>query len=171
MIIAHPHDRVSPRFMINASGEKRGKGISFADQHRRNDVAMIPDRGFTKQLKALDPELEVVWNWLTSKWAIWCFPKEEKREPYHVMTVETKDKTYRELGQDILIHLMQINKQRYDTKSILAYLDEHNRQVQRRKMKDFRNRIESIAKETFNFANGILQVQVPRSYRIQEVLK
>jgi hypothetical protein len=157
--------------MIQAQGGKRGKGISFREQHHINDAGMVPDRGFTKQLKALDPELEVVWNWLTSRWAIWCFPKEDKREPYHVMTVETKNKTYRELGQDVLIHLMQLNKERYDTKAVLAYLDEHNRQVQRRKMQDFRNKIEAIAKDTFNFANNVLQVQVPRSHLIEEVLK
>lgn len=169
MIIAHPHDRRSPRFQVEARGEKRGKGISFRDQHHHN-AGMVPDRGFTKQLKALDPTLEVLWNWHTSKWAIWCFPGEGK-EPYHVMTVETKDKTYRELGQDILMHLMMLNQQRYETEKVLAYLDEHNRQVQRRKMKDFRNKIQAIALETFNFSQGILQVQVPRAYRIEEVLK
>jgi hypothetical protein len=168
MIISEPRNTRSPRFTIECKQEKRGKGISFRDQHRQ-DATMVPDRGFTKQLKALDPELEVLWNWLTEKWAIWSFPK--GREPYHVMTIESKGKSYRELGQDVLIHLTEINSQRYESKNILAYLDEHNRQVQRRKMKDFRNKIDAIARDTFNYAQGILQVAVPQSYRIEEVLK
>jgi len=166
MVCAEPKT-VGPRFQIDCKAEKRGKGISFRDRHHKGAVA--PDRGFTKQLKALDPELEVLWDWVGSKWAIWCFPRD--KEPYHVMTVETEGKTYRELGQDVLLHLMTLNSQRYDTKNIIAYLDEHNAQVQRRKMKDFKNKIDAIARDTFNYAQGILQVQVPRTLRLTEVLK
>jgi hypothetical protein len=167
MIVAEPWNS-SPRFSLECRHEKRGKGISFRDRHRV-DAAMVPDRGFTKQLKALDPELEVLWDWVGEKWAIWSFPKDQ--EPYHVMTVETTGKTYRELGQDILIHLTSLNAQRYDSKSVLAYLDEHNKQVQRRKMKDFRAKIDAIARDTFNYTQGILQIAVPRSYQIEEVLR
>ena len=36
---------------------------------------MVPDRGFKKQLKAIDKELDVVWDWGSEKWEIWKFPE------------------------------------------------------------------------------------------------
>ena len=78
---------------------------SFRDYRKLNDAAMTPDKGFVKQLKMLDKEFEVVWDWSSEKWEIWKFPKEFGKEPYHVTTVQTKDKNYRELGADILLQL------------------------------------------------------------------
>jgi hypothetical protein len=166
-----PSKIVLPSSFSSSHGFRGHDGVPFEQYHRRNDPVMVPDRGFTKQLKALDPELDVVWDWVNQIWCIWCFPREEGRKPYHVMNVCTAGKGYRELGQDILTHLCQINQSKYDTKAVLAYIDEHNNQLQRRKMQDFRAKIQAVVLDTFNFARGVLQVQVPRSLRIGEALK
>ena len=171
MIIDQARDRHSPRFNLELKGEKRGRGISFRDRHHANSAVMVPDRGFAKQLEVLDPELKVVWDWIGERWAIWCFPKAEQQEPYHVMTIQAKDKSYKELGQDVLIRLLEIQKERYESDKILAYLEEHNRQVQRRKAKDFSEKIQAITRETYNYARGVLQVQVPRSITMEGVLR
>jgi hypothetical protein len=136
------------------------------DYVARNDAVMVPDRGFTKQLKKLRSTLEVIWDWGSSKWKIWDFPKDG--DPYHIMTVETKDKTYRELGADVLLQMQKVAKLDYD--DILAYLDEADEQIRRRNAKDFQNKIEAITTETFNYARGVLQVQVPRALKVENVV-
>ena len=133
---------------------------------------MVPDKGFTRQLKKLDKEFDVVWDWGAGKWEIWKFPK-NGQEPYHVTTVQTKNRSYRELGQDLLLNLQQSItwSQTMTAGQICDYLDEMDNQVKRRKARDFTNVIESIARETFSYAQGILQIQVPKSLKIAEVVK
>jgi len=149
------------------------KSPSFKDYRRLNDAYMVPDRGFVKQLKMLDEEFEVVWDWGANKWEIWKFPKGFGEEPYHVTTVQTKGRGYRETGADLLLKLQEANywKRGFTVNQLANYLEELDNQVRRRKAKDFANRIEAIALETFSYAQGILQVQVPRSLRIGEVVK
>lgn len=139
---------------------------------RTKDAVMVPDRGFTKQLKALDPEYEVVWDYGKMKWEIWKVPREGGKKPYHVLTVETKGKSYRELGTDVLLKLQynQWFSQNFTAKQIADYFDEMDRQIQRRKAQDFRNKIQGIALDTFSYAQGILQVQVPRSFRVARAI-
>ena len=120
---------------------------------------MIPDRGFTKQLHKLDKELKVVWDWGSEKWEIWKFPKDAPE--YHVTTIQTKGKTYRQLGADIILNLQQFSFEKYSAKEMSDYLIELDNQEMRRKAKDFKNKVESIAKDSFNFARGVLQVSVP----------
>lgn len=140
-----------------------GKYPSFREFRQDNPV-MIPDRGFTKQLKKLNKDYEVKWDWGSEKWEIWCCPRD--KEPYHVTTVQTKDRTYRQLGADVLLGLQQFSFERYTAEEISDYLDELDNQEARRKMKDFKNKIESIAKDTFNFARGVLQISVPDKIEI-----
>ncbi len=143
---------------------------SFKEYRVRNDAVMVPDRGFTKQLRCLDPELGVVWNWGQEIWEIWRFPKDGK-EPHHVLSVKTKGRTYRELGADVLLKLQEGWQLGNLTVAQLAsYLDELDNQVQRRKAKVFSNKIQDIAKETMNFVSGVLQVQVPRMMKIGRVV-
>lgn len=165
-----PSKVITPSSGHLGGGFKGETSVPFRVYHRRNDPVMVPDRGFTKQLKAFDPELEVVWDWVSNIWAIWCFPK-DGRDAYHVMDVCTSGKTYRALGQDILLKLSELNRYRGDTKRLLAYIDEHNAQVQRRKEREFREKIKAMVGDTFNYARGVLQIQVPRSLRVQEVLR
>lgn len=139
---------------------------SFRQWRKKHDPVMRPDKGFTKQLKCLDPEYDVVWDWGANKWEIWKFPK--NKPEYHVLTVETKDKTYRQLGTDIILKLQEgAVWNRFTLNELTAYFDEMDNQVRRRQAKDFVNKIEAITKETFNYQMGIQQIQVPRKYKIR----
>mgnify|MGYP000408642133 CR=1 FL=1 len=71
--------------------------------------------------KALDPELEVVFDRGTFRWEIWRFPKDGK-PPMHQITVQTKDRTYRELGADIILQLQKSDPWRFNSKAdLVAY--------------------------------------------------
>ena len=131
---------------------------------RVNDAFLTPDSGFRKQLHALDSELEVVWDYRSSKWNIYRFPKNGK-EPFHMMTVQTKDRTYRDLGTDILLKLQESDPWRFSSlKQLTSYFDEMDKQTQRRKQRDFLNRIKDIRSDIPNKMRGIPQVQVPKSW-------
>jgi len=111
---------------------------------------MTPDRGFRRQLHILDKELDVVWDWGSEKWEIWRFP-EDGTPSHHVLTVQTKDKNYRELGADILLRLQQIDSRRFTLKQLIAYFEELDNQVERRKKEDLKNRLEAMAGDNRNF--------------------
>lgn len=135
-----------------------------------NCAAMVPDRGFVRQLKCLCPTYEVVWDWGSEKWEIWNFPKDGPS--YHLTTVQTKDRTYRELSTQVLLELQkcQYINRNMSTEEIINYLDEMDNQVRRRLAQDFRNKIQAIAADTFLQAAGVLQIQVPKKYRIERSL-
>lgn len=141
---------------------------SFKEYRSKDDVLMTPDKGFVKQLKKLDPDYEVVWDWASEKWEIWCFRKD--RNTFHVATVQTKDRTYRELGADVLLKLQAGDTSKFSLKELVDYFDEMDRQVLRRQEQNLKNKIESIVKETFNYARGVLQVQVPQKIRLRRVI-
>lgn len=123
---------------------------------------MIPDRGFTKELKILDKDLEVVWDWGSEKWEIWKFP--EGQPGYHVTTVQTTGRTYKELGADVLLNL-QMNIQ-LGPENVIKYLEEHEEQLRRRRMEEFRAKIDAIARETFINIHCKI-IQVPEKYKIE----
>ena len=83
----------------------------FTDYRASQDGVMVADVGFKKQLWALDPELDIVWDWAAGKWEIWKFPGQQKKKikdlqdpkAKHVTTIQTKDRKFRELGADILL--------------------------------------------------------------------
>ena len=129
---------------------------SFRQYRKLNSAEMTPDKGFVKQLKKLDTEFEVVWDWGSSRWEIWKFPKELGSEPYHVTTVQTKDKTYRELGADILLKLQWGDPTRFSLDELVNYFDEMDNQARRRKMKEFTAKIEDVTRETKNFVNVLM---------------
>jgi hypothetical protein len=137
---------------------------------RRNDVEAVPDKGFVRQLKMLHPSFEVVWDKGSHVWEIWDFP--ENLEPYSVMRVQTKNKTYRELGTDVLLSLQQniFFHNNFTAKQICDYLDEMDNQVMRRKERDMRNHIQSIARDTFLYTQGVMQIQVPRTLKIERTV-
>jgi hypothetical protein len=131
---------------------------------------MVPDKGFVKQLKCLDKEFNVVWDWGSEKWEIWKFPRD--KDPYHVLTVQTKDKSYRQLGTDIIIKLQAGQVwDRYSLEELCDYFEELDNQVRRRNAKDFQNKIEAITLETFNYVRGVPMFQVPRSMAIQRTVE
>jgi len=130
---------------------------------------MVPDKGFRKQLHALDPELEVVWDWGAEKWEIWRFPK-SGAACHHVMTVQTQGRSYRELGTDILLKLRAGDTHKFTTAELIRYFDEMDLQQQRRKRKDLINKIKDITKETINYQLGVIQVQVPQNMRVRRAI-
>lgn len=154
---------------------------SFEQWRRRNDAVMVPDRGFTVQLKVLDPELDVVWDWGSSKWNIWRFPKDKNKASHHVLTVETKDKSYREVGTDILIKLHAADTHRFTLAQLINYFDELDNQVQRRKARELSNKLEAISKEVWDFhyrpQAGTLEgwkpirIQVPREFKVRRIIR
>ena len=141
---------------------------SFNDYRVKNDAVMVPDRGFVKQLKKLDPEFEVMWDWGSEKWEIWRYPRDGK-EPCHILTVQTKVRSYRELGADVLLKLQETSWERFSAKQLADYLDELDNQVKRRKEKAFREKLKDIAWETFINIHCKI-IQVPRKYKIGSVL-
>ncbi len=126
------------------------------------DAGMVPDRGFTKQLKALDKELEVVWDWGVEKWEIWKIPKD--KPGYMVTRIQTQGKDYRELGQDLLLNLqmhIQIGPEK-----ILDYLEEHNNQIRRRRAEEFEAKVRDMAIDAWGPLFTI-STQVPKEYLIE----
>jgi len=148
-------------------GSKGPSLPSFTERRRKNDPVMMPDKGFAKQLKALDEEFEVVWNWGQEFWEIWRFPKEEKKEPQHLISVTTKNKTYRELGADVLLKLQEgKHLAEMSLVKLVAYFDELDNQLQRRKFNDFRDKMQAIARYTYNLVAGVPVIQVPKGLKI-----
>lgn len=152
--------------MIDIMGQKTPK---FTEYRSMNHVEMKPDKGFVKQLKKLNKDFEVVWDWASEKWEIWSFPKELGRDPYHVTTVQGKNKTYRELGADILLNLQWGAPGRFSLKELTDYFDDMDNQNRRRKMKDFKAKIEDITRETKTFVNTQF-IQVPRSMNVRRAI-
>lgn len=139
----------------------------FQDYRKTNDGIMIADIGFKKQLHALDPELDVVWNWASSKWEVWRFPGQKslvkKMSPsaFHMLTVQTKDRTFRELGADILIKLQQGDPTRYSLNELQNYFDTMDDNIRRAKEKTFRKLINDIGMDSFDYVRGVVKKQVP----------
>lgn len=162
--------------MPDHQGLSESQTPSFREWRHRNSAAMIPDKGFRKQLHALDKELDVVWDWGSEKWEIWRFPSllgEDatlNKEPFHVLTIQTKDKSYRELGADVLIQLQASDPRRFTLEQLVAYFDEMDAQILRRKRKALVERIKDITKETFNYQHAVLQVQVPDMAGVRRVI-
>ena len=130
---------------------------------------MVPDRGFTKQLHVLDEELEVAWDWGSEKWEIWKFPKNGE-EAFHVMTVQTKDREYRELGADILLKLQHGDPTRFSAGQFVKYFEEMDKQMRRRKEKEFRDLITDMALDSFiNLRCKI--IQVPQEYAVERAVE
>lgn len=124
----------------------------------------VPDKGFTKQLHILDPELEVAWDWGAEKWEIWRFPK-DGGEAFHVMTVQTKGKGYRELGADVLLTLQKGDPARFTANQFVEYFEEMDNQARRRKMEAFKQQIKDIAMDSFLNLHCKI-IQVPQEYSV-----
>lgn len=147
------------------------------DYRRTSDGVMVADVGFKKQLWALDPELDVVWDPWGKKWEIWRFPGQKEKKvkviddkARNMLVVQTKDRTFRELGADILLKLQQGDPTRYSLKQLVAYFDRMDDNIKRAKEKEFRNKIEAISKDTYKYVKGILQIQVPTSLKVRNAI-
>lgn len=152
-------------------------GPRFKDYRTTNDGVMVADIGFKKQLMALDPELDVVWDWASKKWEIWRFPgqkgKKIKRmdhKAFHVMTIQTRNRTFRELGSDILLKLQEGDPTRFTLKQLVTYFDQMDENIQRAKEKELRERISAVARETYDYIRCVPKVQVPRSFKVRRAI-
>ena len=143
---------------------------SFKDYRKNNSAVAVPDKGFTKQLKMLDEDLEVVWDWGSELWEIWHVGI--SGDPYHVMTVKTKDKSYRELGADILLKLQEniFYRENWTAEQLCNYFEEMDSQVERRKKKDFTNQVEAYTLDNFNYMRNVVQISVPRTLPIGRIV-
>jgi hypothetical protein len=147
----------------------------FNDYRVTNDGAMVADIGFKRQLWALDPELDIVWDWGSKKWEIWRFPGQKRKikkliddKAHHVMTVQTKDRTFRELGADILLKLQWGDTTKWSTEELMAYFDKLDDNVRRAKEKEFQSYFHDVTLETFDYVRNVLKVQVPKTYGLKE---
>ncbi len=138
---------------------------------------MVADMGFKKQLWALDPELDVVWNKLLNKWEIWRFPgqkntkvKRMDEKAFHMMTIQTQKRTFRELGADILLSLQKGDPTKYSLNELVSYFDKMDDNIQRAKERDFRNKISAITLDNFDWMRGVLKVQVPKSFKVNRAI-
>lgn len=143
----------------------------FADYRVTNDGVMVADIGFKKQLWALDPELDVVWDWASQKWEIWRFPgqknvKKKKvinESAHYVLRIETKGKTFRELGADILIKLQQGDTHKYSLKQLVGYFNNLDDNLNRAKQRNLETKMGAIKSEVDWFFRGV-RSQVPKVY-------
>lgn len=161
----------------------------FKDFRTTNDGVMVADIGFKKQLWALDPELDVVWDWGSKKWEIWKFPGQSKklkkridRKSYHVLTVQTSKRTFRELGADILLKLQQFDPTKIGYKELVEYFDKMDENMKRAKEKKIADVINPISREVDWFFRGhrvqvpkrfekiAIKINVPKEHRLVEVL-
>lgn len=147
---------------------------SFKDFRTTSDGVMVADVGFKKQLWALDPELDVVWDWGSRRWEIWRFPgqggklrKFVDHKAFHVMTVQTKERTFRELGADILLKLQWGDPHKWELKDLVRYFDQMDDNIQRAKERKFKSWFESITAETFDYVRGVVKKPVPSSYNLK----
>ena len=145
----------------------------YQNNRATNDCEMVASVGFKKQLWALDPRLDVVWNWAKAKWEIWSFPGQEKKvkkrfdeKALHIMTVQTKGRTFRELGADVLLKLQAGDTTKYTLKQLVAYFDQMDDNIMKAKEKELRNKVKDIALDTFDYVRGVVKLQVPRSYKL-----
>ena len=138
------------------------------DFRRTDDAVMVADIGFKRQLRALDAELDIVWNGI--RWEIWRFPGQGKRvkkladpRATHVMTVQTQGRTFRELGADILLKLQAGDTQRFSTKELVEYFNALDDNLERAKTKKFEDWFDARKREVAWFTRG-LRVSVPKRF-------
>lgn len=142
--------------------------LRFKDYRTTNDGVMVADVGFKRQLRTLDPELDVVWG--RTKWEIWRFPGQGKvvkkvidPRAHHVMTIQTQGRTFRDLGADILLKLQAGDLRRYSLKEICNYFDAMDDNIQRAKAKDLENWFEDRRIEVAWWTRG-LRVAIPKRF-------
>ena len=144
----------------------------FTEYRLGNDAVMVADIGFKKQLFALDPELDVLWDWGSEKWEIWRFPGQKKLvkkpspEAHHVMTIQTFGRNFRELGADILLKLQMSDTHNFTLKQLIDYFDQMDKNIEREQTKRLVNKIGAMNREILEFT-GTIKQPVPRQYNFE----
>jgi len=142
-----------------------------------NDGVMVADVGFKKQLQALDKELDIVWDNVSNKWEVWKFigqggrvKKRLNPRARHVMTIQTQDRTFREVGADIILNLQKNDLRKYSVEEIMGYFDKMDENILRAKRKRLNDRLSDCSKELAWYTKG-LRVQVPKRFMNGTMLK
>jgi hypothetical protein len=133
----------------------------FGDWRRTNDAVMIADPAFVRQLRILDPRAYVQWDWGSQRWEIWRKP--EGKEPFMLLRVQTADKSYRELGADILLKLQESDPQRFTLQQLVDYFNAIDDRLLEQKQKDMERKFDAIARERQWYMRG-LRLAVPQSW-------
>lgn len=148
--------------------------FKFKDYRKTNDAVMVADVGFKRQLQALDKELDIVWN--GNKWEIWRFPGQGKNvkklassRACHVMTVQTTDRNFKELGADIILKLQAGDTRRFSTKELCNFFDAMDDNIQRARVKKIENWFDSRKREVAWYTRG-LRVTVPKRFLVGSVM-
>ena len=146
------------------------KQFSLARRIGVEDASAVADIGFKKQLWALDPELDVVWNHVKCRWEIWRFPGQKEKkvkkwndQAHYVMIVETKTKSFRQLGSDLLLKLQKIDTRKYTLQQLVEYFDQMDRNIQREKERNLMNQINAMNRELIYYT-AVPKLQVPKEY-------
>ena len=131
---------------------------------------MVASLGFKKQLWVLDKALDVVWNEAIKRWEIWKFPGQEEKkkkfwndQAFHVMTVQTKEKDYRQLGTDVLLSLQKGDTRKFSVKQLADYFEAMDRNIMREREKKFLDEVHARNKDWAWYATAVRQ-PVPREY-------
>jgi len=134
---------------------------------------MVASVGFKKQLWALEPELDVVWNFVGKRWEIWRFPGQKKEikkkwndRAHHVMTIKGEDGSYRDVGADVLLNLQKGDTHRYSLKQLVDYFDQMDKNIQREKEKKLMNLISAMNRDMLEYT-GSRKIAVPKEYMIE----
>lgn len=144
----------------------------FTEYRLGNDAVMVADIGFKKQLFALDPELDVLWDWGSEKWEIWRFPRQKKLvkkpspEAHHVMTIQTFGRDFRELGADILLKLQMSDTHNFTLKQLIDYFDQMDKNIEREQTRKLVDKIGAMNREILEFT-GTIKQPVPRQYNFE----
>ena len=104
----------------------------------------IPDRAIVAQLKELDKSLFIKWNAKKERWEVWDIKPDAvysgdfcggslfhvRDLPYHVMTVQNQDGSYRPLdGRTVSRMVFNKAVRDGDFRRYLRELDEHNQRI------------------------------------------
>ena len=156
--------------MLNS---KRKTSVTQQDYRRTNDGVMVADIGFKKQLWALDPELDLAWDAFGNKWEIWKFPGQAKKplkvmgpDAMHVASIQTKDRSFREVGADVLLKLQAGDTRKFSIQEIADYLDKMDDNLERAKRKAFMDEMDDIQRSADRWW-WTPKRQVPFQYRIK----
>jgi len=144
----------------------------FTEYRAGNDAVMVADIGFKKQLFALDPELDVLWDWGSEKWEIWRFPNQKKlvkrpsSDAHHVMTIQTFGRNFRELGADILLKLQKSDTHNFTLKQLTDYFDQMDRNIEREQTRKLVDKIGAMNREILEFT-GTIKQPVSQKYNFE----
>lgn len=153
--------------------EKSTKEFSSCRKFGGPATDMVASLGFKKQLWALDKCLDVVWNFIIEKWEVWKFPGQEEKkvklwndQAFHVTTIQTKKKEFRDLGADILLKLQAGDTRKFSLEQLVQYFNQMEKNLVREKNKRLYENIHARNLDLAHYSLTISQ-PVPKEYLFQ----